>query len=571
MDNRPFLWMALFFVGYLLWIQWGVYKNPPSVTQNPLDEPQVQRPAGDLPSTTNAVPVTDSAPTSSGSGVGQETPTISGQAVVNTASVIRVKTDQLDVEISTKGGDITSVKLPTHTVALDDDTPFTLLSNAYPAYIAQSGLLHDNIAGLDTNALAPNHYAQYQTKQTDYTLTDGIDRLEVPLVWQSDNGISVEKVYVFERGKFSVGVEHRVQNNSGQIWTGRQYRQLRHGQVEKQTGMLGSRAYQGTAYFNEKYEKISYKKIAKEKLIEVPASNTFVSIVQHYFISAWVPEPKNSTEQVYAKSIQNRSGPEDYLIGLNSAPQSIANGARGEFKSVFYAGPKSPDVLFDLAPGLELTSDYGIFTIFAKPIFWVLRWIQANIASNWGMAIILLTLLIKLMFYPLSAKGYKSMAKMRTVAPKLQDLKDRYGDDKVKYQQGMMNSYKKEKINPLGGCLPILVQIPIFISLYWVLLEAVELRQAPWIGWIKDLSIKDPFFILPILMGATMWFQQKLNPPQQDPMMQKVLTWMPIVFTGFFLFFPAGLVLYWVVNSVLSMAQQWFITRQIENAAQGRA
>ncbi len=560
MDNRPFLWMALFFIGYLLWVQWGAFKNPPTVRapETTSNTHQIPTTAGDLPSASNLEPVA------------KETTNTTSTQAVNELPVISVKTDKLEVEISTRGGDILSVKLPTHTESLDDNTAITLLSSAYPAYIAQSGLLHDNVAGLDTSMLAPNHYAQFAATQTNYNLAEGAGRLEVPLTWQSETGVTVEKVYIFESGKFSVEVEHRVKNNSGQIWTGRQYRQLRHGEVTKQTGMLGSRAYQGTAYFNEKYEKITYKKISKEKLIEVPATNTFVSIVQHYFISAWVPEPKSSAEQVYAKSIANAAGGEEYLIGLNSAPQSIANGASGTFKSVFYAGPKSPDVLYSLAPGLELTSDYGIFTVFAKPIFWVLRWIQANIASNWGWAIILLTLLIKLMFYPLSAKSYKSMAKMRTVAPKLADLKDRFGDDKVKYQQAMMNLYKKEQINPLSGCLPILIQIPIFISLYWVLLEAVELRQAPWIGWIKDLSIRDPFFILPVLMGATMWFQQKLNPPQPDPMMQKVLTWMPIVFTVFFLFFPAGLVLYWVVNSVLSIAQQWFITRQIENTA-GRA
>jgi len=550
MDNRPFLWMALFFTGYLLWLQWGAFKNPPPAPSPQTTTTQTQAVAGDIPNASN-----NPQPNT--------TQSIANQPSAPQAQTIKIETDTLLVEISTRGGDITSIQLPTHTISLDDSTPITLLTDVYPPYIAQSGLLHDNVAGLDTTQLAPNHYSQYQAARTSYKLAAGGGRLEVPLVWQSDAGITVEKVYTFEAGKFIVDVEHRISNNSGQIWTGRQYRQLRHGEIQEKSGMLGSRAYQGTAYFNEKYEKISYKKISKEKLIEVPAENTFVSIVQHYFISAWVPDPKSSKEQVYAKSIQNQQ--EEYLIGLNSESQSIANGASGVFKSVFYAGPKSPDVLYGLAPGLELTSDYGIFTVFAKPIFWVLRWIQANIASNWGWAIILLTLLIKLIFYPLSAKSYRSMANMRKVAPKLKDLKDRYGDDKVKYQQAMMNLYKKEKINPLSGCLPILIQIPIFISLYWVLLEAVELRQAPWIGWINDLSIRDPFFILPVLMGATMWFQQKLNPPQPDPMMQKVLTWMPIVFTIFFLFFPAGLVLYWVVNSVLSIAQQWFITRQIEN------
>ena len=559
MDNRPFLWMALFFTGYLLFTQWQIYKNPPLPAAPVVAGQAGSVPvAGDIP---EAVASNPSAVTAANN-INQTT------ATAQAGRVITVQTDTLLVEINTLGGDITSVKLPTHTVSLDDDTPFTLLNNNFPRYIAQSGLLHDVVAGLDTSKLAPSHYAQYSSVQNNYRLDENNARLEVPLIWESSDGVRVEKVFVFESGKFSFGVEHRVTNSSKNNWTGRQYRQLRHGAVESKGGMLGSRAYEGTAYFNEKYEKLAYKKIAKEAR-EENVSNTFVSVVQHYFISAWIPEPRNSAEQMYAKTIKDPRG-DEYLIGLNSNPVTIAPNSAVTFKSVFYVGPKSPDVLHAIAPGLELTSDYGIFTVFAKPIFAVLRWIQRNISSNWGWSIVLLTLLLKLLFFPLSAKSYKSMARMRTIAPKLADLKDQYGDDKAKYQQAMMSLYKKEKINPMGSCLPILIQIPIFISLYWVLLEAVELRQAPWIGWIKDLSIRDPFFILPVLMGATMWFQQKLNPPQQDPMMQKVLTWMPIIFTVFFLFFPAGLVLYWVVNSILSIAQQWYITRQIENASKGR-
>lgn len=561
MDNRPFLWMALFFTGYLLFTQWQTYKNPAPVV-DPTSVPSVAvAAAGDIPIAGVSQPV--NTPQGSSDALGVTNP-----AAAAVAQVITVVTDTLLVQISTQGGDIISVKLPTHTIALEDDTPITLLENDFPRYIAQSGLLHDAVTGQDAGSFAPNHYSQYTSTKNSYTLAAGQERLEVPLSWDSGNGVKVEKVFVFEAGKFSVGVEHRVSNNSQQNWSGRQYRQLRHGAVESKGGMLGSRAYEGTAYFNQKYEKIAYKKIAKEAL-NVEVTNTFVSIVQHYFISAWIPEPRDGVEQMYAKPIKEQRG-EEYLIGITSQPQVIAPNSSSTFKSLFYAGPKSPDVLNGLAPGLELTSDYGIFTVFAKPIFWVLRWIQKNIFSNWGWSIMLLTLMLKLLFFPLSAKSYRSMAKMRTMAPKLADLKDQFGDDKAKYQQAMMTLYKKEKINPLSGCLPILIQIPIFISLYWVLLEAVELRQMPWIGWIKDLSIRDPFFILPVLMGATMWFQQKLNPPQPDPMMQKVLTWMPIIFTVFFLFFPAGLVLYWVLNSVLSIAQQWYITRQIENAAKGK-
>jgi YidC/Oxa1 family membrane protein insertase len=288
-------------------------------------------------------------------------------------------------------------------------------------------------------------------------------------------------------------------------------------------------------------------------------------MMQHYFLSAWLPNDPKAENFLYSKVV-TAGGAQEYLIGSRSSATTIPAGERGTLSSRFYAGPKLQNDLEKLAPGLELTVDYGILTIISKPLFWLLSTIH-SVVGNWGWAIILLTILIKAVFYKLSEAGFRSMAKMKNVAPKLKSLKERYADDKQGYQQAMMDIYKKEKINPLGGCLPILIQIPVFISLYWVLLEAVELRQAPWMLWIKDLAIKDPFFILPLLMGISMFIQQKLNPPQPDPMMQKMLTAMPIVFTVFFAFFPAGLVLYWFVNNLLSITQQWFITRAIEQEA----
>ena len=328
--------------------------------------------------------------------------------------------------------------------------------------------------------------------------------------------------------------------------------------------MFGTAAYVGTAYFDEKYEKLKFKDIAEEDL-DKDITGGWVSMVEHYFISAWIPESQQDKEKVYAKALGTVSQPE-YSIGLRSASQTIAAGQTGSFKTRFYAGPKLHDRLAKIAPGLDLTSDYGIFTVIARPIFWLLRKINTFV-GNWGWSIIFLTILIKLAFYKLSETSYRSMANMRQLAPKLQALKERCGDDKQKYQQAMMELYKQEKINPMGGCLPILIQIPVFISLYWVLLEAVELRQAPWMLWIKDLSIMDPFFILPILMGASMFIQQKLNPPPPDPIQAKLFMALPFVFTVFFAFFPAGLVLYWFANNLLSIAQQWVITRRVERAA----
>lgn len=298
-----------------------------------------------------------------------------------------------------------------------------------------------------------------------------------------------------------------------------------------------------------------------DKNLRETVQGGWVAWLQHYFVTAWVPA-KDDTNQVTTR----KDSQGNYIIGFVGPQLNVPVGASAETSATLYAGPKLQDKLKELSPGLELTVDYGFLWFIAQPIFWLLQVIH-SIVGNWGWSIIFLTVIIKLAFFPLSAASYKSMARMRAVAPKLQSLKEQFGDDRQKMSQAMMELYKKEKINPLGGCLPILVQMPVFLALYWTLLESVEIRQAPWLGWIVDLSIKDPYFILPIIMGATMFFQQTLNPTPPDPMQARILKLMPIVFTFFFLWFPAGLVLYWVVNNVLSIAQQWYITRQIERAA----
>jgi len=564
-NQRYLLYLALCFTGFLLWQAW-VAEHAPTPSSTVIEE--------------GADVIRDSASTatSRGSDLPQAGETASAPPVeVNSnkekiaeAATINVVTDVLEIEISTQGGDIVSVKLPTYPVSQEQkDTPFQLLHKDPSTYIAQSGLLHDKQPNIEHAARAPNHYAVFSSTQSEYKLEEGTETLEVPLTWQNSDGIFVNKVYTFKRGKFVVSLDYQVENQSSSPWVGRQYQQIRHAALSKGNGSMlgGVRSFNGAAYFTDKYHKLALEDMTEEPLKQ-QIKGGWVSMMEHYFLSAWLPNDPQAENLLYSKVVPSGSG-EEYLIGMRSSAMTIEAGGRGTLSSRFYAGPKLQNDLETLAPGLELTVDYGILTIISKPLFWLLSKIH-SVIGNWGWAIILLTILIKAAFFKLSAASYRSMAKMKNVAPKLKSLKDRYGDDKQAYQQAMMDMYKKEKINPLGGCLPILIQIPVFMSLYWVLLEAVELRQAPWIFWIQDLSLKDPYFVLPLLNGATLYAQQKLNPPQPDPMMQKMLAFMPIMFTVFFAFFPAGLVLYWVMNSLLSIGQQWAITKGIEQEAKKR-
>ncbi len=559
-NQRSLLYIALLFTGFLLYQAWVVDHAPASTKQPEITQTakktKSERPSAaggeDIPQAGESTPAATEAPSM------DKTPV---------APTIKVTTDVLDVEISTQGGNIIAVNLPTYPVSLEKkDTPFQLL-HPEPTYIAQSGLLHDKQANINHLERAPNHYAVFTATQSKYTLKEGAEELKVPLTWKTADGIFVSKVFTFRRGQFVVDLDYQIENKSSSPWVGRQYQQIRHAAINPKKGFMqmgAGSSFNGAAYFSDKYNKLAFKDMT-EKPLNQEVTGGWISMMEHYFLSAWLPNDPSSKNKLMSKVLSS-NGTQEYLISMRSSPITIPAGESGEFSSRFYAGPKLQNKLEKLAPGLELTVDYGILTIIAKPIFWLLGSIH-SVIGNWGWSIILLTVLIKAAFFKLSATSYRSMAKMKKVAPKLKSLKDRYGDDKQAYQKAMMDMYKKEKINPLGGCLPILIQIPVFISLYWVLLEAVELRQAPWIFWIKDLSIKDPFFILPLLMGITMFAQQKLNPPQPDPMMQKMLTMMPVVFTVFFAFFPAGLVLYWVVNSLLSIAQQWAITQRIEEDA----
>ncbi|WP_439870872.1 membrane protein insertase YidC [Pseudomonas syringae] len=487
-----------------------------------------------------------------------ETPAVASK------DLIHVKTDVLDLAIDPVGGDVVQLRLPLYPRRQDrPDVPFQLFDNGGErTFLAQSGLTGTN--GPDARA---SGRPVYSSAQKSYQLADGLDSMVVELKF-SENGVNYIKRFTFKRGLYDLVMTYVVDNQSAQPWAGNLFAQLKRDASSdpSSTTATGTATYLGAALWTaaEPYKKVSMKDIDKGQIKE-NVQGGWVAWLQHYFVTAWIPD-HNVTNAVQTR----KDSQGNYIIGFTSPTLSVAPGAQGETTATLYAGPKSQAVLKELSPGLELTVDYGFLWFIAQPIFWLLQHIHA-ILGNWGWSIIVLTMLIKGLFFPLSAASYKSMARMRAVAPKLAVLKEQHGDDRQKMSQAMMELYKKEKINPLGGCLPILVQMPVFLSLYWVLLESVEMRQAPWILWITDLSIKDPFFILPIIMGATMFIQQRLNPTPPDPMQAKVMKMMPIIFTFFFLWFPAGLVLYWVVNNTLSIAQQAYITRKIEAATKKAA
>ncbi len=471
-------------------------------------------------------------------------------------NVITVQTDVMTVQINPKGGQVVSVQLPGYSKSINQkDVPFTLLENSSSRlFIAQSGLVGRD--GIDKN-----NGAMYTAESTSYVMDEGRDKLEVVLSHQSEKAY-VEKVFTFTRGEYLTDVRYKVRNTSAEPWVGAFYAQLKRDASDdpSKSNSMGMQAYLGAALTTseERYQKVSFEDLEESKFKSVEEGG-WAAILQHYFVSAWVP----AQDQQHTYNGRYVGG--NYIFGFYDNSVSVAPGETATMGAQLYTGPKIQDRLEEIAPNLSLVIDYGMLWWIAQPLFWVLDFIQDYVV-NWGVAIILLTVLIKLAFFKLSAMSYRSMANMRKVAPKMQQLKERYGDNREKLGQEMMKLYKTEKINPLSGCLPILVQMPVFIALYWVLLEAVELRQAPFFLWIEDLSIKDPFFVLPILMGISMFVQFRLNPTPPDPMQAKVMQWMPVIFTAFFMFFPAGLVLYWVVNNVLSIAQQYVITKQIEKS-----
>ena len=479
---------------------------------------------------------------------------------------ISVQTDLFKAEIDTMGGDLRKLELTQHRANDSDINNFVLLSDqiAPSVYVVQSGIALDGLA---------THKEVFTSAANSYQMASGQNELKVSLDWVSPAGVKLTKTYTFVRGSYEVKVDQLINNGSAVAVDPLAYYQIIH-DSESNQGTKMMPTFTGGAYFTDadKYKKVKFSDMAKEPLSKL-AKDGWVGLVQHYFVSAWIPQSKDAQE-FYTKDLGNKI----YAIGTKFNLASVAPGASKDLSAKLYVGPQTHSELIKAAPGLEYTVDYGWLSFIASPLFMILSMIQ-SLVGNWGYAIILLTILIKLAFYPLSASGYRNMAQMRELAPRLQSLKEKFGDDRQKMQQAMMELYKKEKINPMGGCLPILVQIPVFISLYWMLLASVEMRHAPFILWIKDLSAPDTLFghisflgnmpigLLPILMGISMIVQTKLNPKPADPVQAKVMMIMPLAFSVFFFFFPAGLVLYWLVNNVLSIAQQARINHLIHAAA----
>lgn len=544
MDNQKFL--LIIALGIILFLIFQAWQQE----HQPAPAPEAKAPAEqEVP---EAPPPQASSPTATAT---PATPAPSAPVSPPRGTRIKVTTDVIEVVIDAAGGGLRELKLREYPVSVDEpDNPFTLLTDdRKDMYMTQSGLI-------GSGREYPNHNTRYTADSQRYVMAAGQDELKVPLRWQGPDGVRYTKVFTFHRDSYLIEVDYLVENSSATPWQGYLYRQFRRRYVPVTASWLRRLpTYLGGAIYTpeEKYEKISFDDMREEPL-ERDASGGWVAMIQHYFVGAWLP-PNDARNRFYAKALQANT----YIIGLKQLdPTNVAPGGSAWLRAKIYAGPKLHERLKGLSPGMELTVDYGWLTLISAPLFWLLSFIHGWV-GNWGWAIIVLTMMIKAVFFPLSAASYKSMAHMKRVQPKLQSLRERFGHDRQRMNQAMMELYKKEKINPLGGCLPIAIQIPVFIALYWVLLESVEMRQAPFIFWLRDLSSPDPYFVLPIIMGISMFLQQKLSPTQLDPMQRKIMSALPIVFTVFFLWFPAGLVLYWVTNNILSIAQQWQITRMI--------
>lgn len=544
--QRIILIGALCLISYLLVLQWN---------QDYGQQPEAQEVTTSV-SAYDSQPVNSELPKADESAQAGDMPATAQQAAATQAQLISVKTDVLDILIDTKGGDIIQVALPEYKATLGSDLPFVLLEQTTNrTYVSQSGLVGKN--GPDAS---PEGRPTYAVSQNEYVLGEQ-DELAVDLTFTDANGVVVTKRYTFTKGSYEVGLDFVVNNQSQQQWSASLFGQIKRDRSEDPTSMtdMGMQSYLGAVFSTaeDPYEKIDFDDM-DDSQFKKRSQNGWVAMSQHYFLSAWIPAP--GAEYSY----QSRKLNGNYIVGFLS-PDFLVNA--GESKTVsanFYVGPKIQEYMEQAQEDLKLTVDYGWLWWVASPLYWLLTKVYSFL-GNWGLAIIGITVLVKLALFQLNAKAFKSMAKMRKFGPEMTRLKELYGDDRQKMSQEMMKLYQKEKINPLGGCLPIVAQMPIFIALYWVLMESVELRHAEFL-YLADLSVKDPYFILPIIMGASMFIQQMLNPTPPDPMQAKIMKMLPILFTFFFLWFPAGLTLYWVVNNILSIAQQYVINKQIENS-----
>jgi YidC/Oxa1 family membrane protein insertase len=547
MDIQRLLAIVVFSLSLMwLWEAWQTYSHPQPVVSTAVQT--------GLPASPSAIGV----PTPSATHAN----VVPGAVAVTSAQTERgaravIHTDVMRVEIDAHGGDLRGVVLSQYRSNEDNVQPFTLLQEqAGKDYFAQSGWVGTGF---------PTHKTVFEMPSGEQTLAAGQNTLKFSLKAR-EGDLELIKTYTFTRGSYLIEVDQQVINHGATPVSANAYFQfLRHGEAPAgESMMMGS--YTGPAMYTEagKFQKVPFADIGEAKPDHITqASDGWIGMIQHHFVSAWLlgTATDASSREFFTKKL----GPDSYTAGMILPPMQVAAQGEGNLKTRLYVGPQALEHIEALAPGMEYVVDYGWLTVLAYPIFMLLKWIYA-VVPNWGWAIILLTVIIKMAFYPLSAASYKSMAKMRKVAPKLQQVKDRYGDDKQKLHEQMMKVYSEEKINPLGGCLPMLVQIPVFIALYWVLMGAVELRQAPWALWISDLSAQDPYYILPVLMAVSMFVQQKMSPPPTDPIQAKIMMYMPIMFSVFFFFFPAGLVLYWIVNNLISIAQQWRINVVVDRA-----
>lgn len=566
--QRIILIIALAACGYLMVLAWNEDQrsatpempvaSAPAIVDTPSDAPMVEEgvvadgPATSLSDVPDASLVGPAQPAAATMPTATATP--------SSDRLIRVDTRVLSLWIDRQGGDIVRVQLPQFAMSLEQsDVPYLLLDSGNDhTYIAQSGLIGRD--GPDARPSRPLYAANLRAA----TFTEGPGQLRLTL---DVDGVEIAKIFEFAPDDYLIAVRYEVANRSGADFEAALFAQLKRDRKEpygESSFTLGPQPYLGAALttVDERYLKVDFDDV-DEGRYQTEVTGGWMAMLQHYFLSAWVA---NADEQNRFYGVRRGDG--TYTFGYTAPVKRVAAGTTGVFESRFYAGPKDQNRLEAIAPNLNLTIDYGFLWWLAVPLFHLLSWLEAAV-RNWGVAIILLTVVVKLVLYPLSAASFKSMANMRRVAPQLKRIQERHSDDRQKLSQEMMALYQKEKVNPLGGCLPMLLQMPVFIALYWVLFESVELRHAPFMLWIHDLAAMDPYFVLPILMGASQYFQMQLNPPPPDPMQAKVMKIMPIMFTVLFLFFPAGLVLYWLVNNVLSIAQQWYITRQVEAGGGG--
>ncbi|MCH2057726.1 MAG: membrane protein insertase YidC [Thalassotalea sp.] len=543
-SQRSFLIIGLALVSFLLWQQWQKEYGPQPVT------PVVQEQSQEAPQGVPSFNDTNNEDVPSGDSMPAAQPMASA---TNTQRIIEVKTDTLDLRIDLLGGDVISADLLKFPVEQGSDIPYSLLRSGNGLYVAQSGLI--GAQGPDASS---SGRPVYTAENTFYEMSG--DTLVVPLTWKNNQGLSITKTFTFSKDRYDVNVSYTVNNGSTNTAAVQPYAQLKQVMQFEDDSNMFMPTYRGAAFSTEddKYQKYSFDEIEDENLRETTKAG-WVGMLEHYFVSAWVPS-QEQTNTVYSRNLKNQYA----VIGVLSPSESINAGETKTIASTLYMGPKDQEELAKIARGLDLTVDYGILWWISQSLFALLTFLH-SLVNNWGVAIILITVVVKGAMYWLTKKQYESMARMRNLAPKMQQLKDRFGDDRQKMSQAMMELYRKEKVNPMGGCLPLLLQMPIFLALYWVLMESVELRHADFALWITDLSVKDPYFVLPILTGASMYLLQKLQPTTiTDPMQQKIMQWMPVAMSVFFLWFPAGLVLYWLVSNVITLIQAKMIYASME-------